>query len=63
MMLRVNTSAANAFTLRMINESLTNVDGTAAIGLAVTTRYVVHSREPTEQCLTRVLGVLACSQT
>ena len=48
MMLRVNTSAANAFTLCMINASLTNVDGTAAIGLAVTTRYVVHLREPTD---------------
>ena len=48
MMLRVNTSAANAFTLRMINESLTNVDGTAAIGPAVTTQYDVHLREPTD---------------
>ena len=47
MMLRVNTSAANAYTERMINASLTNVDGTAAIGLAVTTTYDTHLREPT----------------
>ena len=48
MMLRVNTSAANAFTLRMINESLTNVDGTAAIGPGMTTAYDTNLREPTD---------------
>ena len=58
MMMRVNSSAAHAFTLRMINAGLTNVDGTAAIGPAVTAWYVVNSREPTEQCLTRDLATV-----
>ena len=48
MMLRVNTSAANAFSERMINAGLTNVDGTAAIGPGVTTPYDKNLREPTD---------------
>ena len=48
MMLRVNTSAANAFSERLINASLTTVDGTAAIGPGVTTPYDNNLREPTD---------------
>jgi len=47
MMLRVNSSAAIA-SERLINASLTTVDGTAAIGPGVTTPYDNNLREPTD---------------